>query len=180
MIASTDLLTIEGADHYDFGLLSSSMHMTWVKAIGGRFKSDPRYSATLVYNTFPRPREIDSKQRAVVSACARAVEQARAKFLPPVGASTMGDLYDPLTMPAALADAHAKLDRAVERCYRKRAFAGDRDQLAHLMAMYEMFVMPAQKKSRAETKAETTLPPKPIKIRQAAAVAIGHKKRARK
>lgn len=137
VIASTDLLTIEGAGLYEFGVLSSNMHMAWVRTVGGRFKSDPRYSATLVYNTFPWPDAASEQQRATVQAAAKAVQDARVIFLRPNGTSTMSDLYDPLTMPAALAGAHEKLDRAVEYCYRREAFKNDRQRLEWLMVMYE-------------------------------------------
>lgn len=73
---------------------------------------------------------------------ARGVLAAREPHLPPVGMSTLADMYDPLTMPAALARAHAELDRAVERCYRAEAFHSDRERVEHLFRLYEALTAP--------------------------------------
>lgn len=145
VIASTDLLTVEGAGYYEFGVLSSSMHMAWVNTVGGRFKSDPRYSATLIYNTFPWPDAVDKKRRAAVESAALDVERARAQFLEPTGTNSLGDLYDPLTTPVGLVNAHVKLDRAVELCYRPEPFKnGERQRLEWLMAMYASLMNPSK------------------------------------
>ena len=90
------------------------MHMAWVRAVGGRIKSDLRYSNKLVYNNYPWPESPSVKQRAAVEAAAQAVLDARKNFL----GETLADLYDPLAMPPALIKAHAQLDRAVDLCYR--------------------------------------------------------------
>jgi len=148
VIASTDLFTIEGADYYEFGVLSSLFHVAWVKTVGGRWKSDPRYSATLVYNTFPWP-SASKSQRSRIQECARAVEEARRVFLAPSGQSTMSDLYDPLTMPQALASAHSKLDRAVDAAYGNDSFQTDRQRIELLFSMYEQSIATAKKPSIA-------------------------------
>ncbi len=91
---------------------------------------------------------------------ARAVLAAREPHLPPRGMSTLADLYDPLTMPAALAKAHAELDRAVERCYRAEPFRSDRERVEHLFALYEklttLFLTP-----KTKTRARRTAPTPP-------------------
>ena len=95
------------------------MHMAWVRQVCGRLKSDFRYSARLVYNNFPWP-EPGTSATTRVPIAAQAVLDARAAYLPPRGDATLADLYNPLTMPPALAKAHAALDIAVDRCYRRQ------------------------------------------------------------
>jgi len=147
-IASGSALIIPGATHYNFGVLTSVMHNAWVRTVAGRMKSDPQYSNNIVYNNFPWPTPTP-EQRAKVETAARAVLAAREPHLPPRGMSTLADLYDPLTMPAALAEAHAELDRAVERCYRADPFRSDRERVEHLFALYEklttLFLTPKTK-----------------------------------
>jgi len=112
--------------------------MAWVRQIGGRLKSDYRYSVKLVYNNFPRPEGPFDKQREAVEAKAQAVLDARAKFPD----SSLADLYDPRTMPPALQKAHVELDKAVEACYRKTAFHTDRERVEFLFALYEKLTSP--------------------------------------
>lgn len=131
--------TVEGATTYDFAILTSAMHMAWLRHIGGRLKSDYRYSIGLVYNTFPWP-DPTPAQRAKVEALAQAVLDARA--LPKNAASTLADLYDPDTMPAELRKAHRDLDAAVDRLYAPAGFADDRARVEHLFRRYEALVMP--------------------------------------
>lgn len=146
IIASGSALTISGAGLYDFGILSSSMHNSWIRAIAGRMKSDYQYSNNIVYNNFPWPQiEDDSRKRAVESA-AQGVLDERAKHLKPVGQSTLADLYDPNAMPRGLSEAHRKLDKAVEQCYRKEPFDGDLDKARYLLQMYEQLVLAATPK----------------------------------
>ncbi len=138
VIASNLVLLVPKATVYHFGVLTSAMHMAWVGTVCGRLKSDYRYSNRLVYNNFPWPAEVPEKERRAVETAAQAVLDARKAF----PASTLADLYDPLTMPPALATAHAGLDRAVDRCYRKEAFRSDRERVEHLFAMYEKLTAP--------------------------------------
>ena len=141
IIASGSALIIPGANSYHFGVLSSSMHNSWMRYVAGRLESRYQYSNAIVYNNFPWP-EPTAAQRARVEEKARAVLATREPFLPPHGTSTLADLYDPLTMPAALTRAHAELDRAVERCYRPEPFASDRQRVEHLFALYEKLTAP--------------------------------------
>lgn len=137
-----------GAALYHFGVLTSAMHMAWVKTVCGRLKSDVRYSVKLVYNNYPWPERPTDKQKGKVEAKAQGVLDARAAYPD----ATLADLYDPLTMPAKLAKAHAELDRAVDACYRAQPFANDRARVEFLFAMYERLTSPltAQvKKSKA-------------------------------
>ncbi|HZK81590.1 MAG TPA: DNA methyltransferase, partial [Humisphaera sp.] len=142
-VLSSDLLHVmQNASIYHFGVMTSAMHMAWTRSICGRLKSDFRYSASLVYNNFPWPTNADDKRKSAVEKTAQAVLDARRPFLPPQGDGTLADLYDPLTMPAVLAKAHADLDRAVDRCYRAEAFKSDRERFEHLFARYEALTAP--------------------------------------
>ena len=114
------------------------MHMAWVRQVAGRLKSDYRYSAKLVYNNFPWPEDVTAAKR-------RAVEQAAQKVLDVREAypeASLADLYDPLSMPADLAKAHAALDRAVDRCYRSRPFAGEVNRVEYLFKEYQRLASP--------------------------------------
>jgi len=131
------MFIIPDATLYHFGVLSSTMHMAWLRAVGGRLKSDFRYSNTLVYNNFPWP-DPSEAQTAAIEAAAQAVLDARAAF----PGSALADLYDPLTMPPALTKAHQALDRAVDRAYRSPAFEHERARLEYLFARYQALTAP--------------------------------------
>ncbi len=200
-LSSNLVKVIPHATLYHFGILTSTMHMAWVRYTCGRLESRYRYSAGIVYNNFPWPdlpspagggragdegistEAPDSKaphpqslmeplairlspqadkslvisrlrEREAVEAAAQAVLDARAQFMLPSPASGRGargegervsaansaslaDLYDPLTMPPALVKAHQTLDRAVDACYRKAAFANDAQRVEFLFERYQ-------------------------------------------
>ncbi len=150
VLSSNKLRIIPDAKPWHFGILTSAMHMAWMKVVTGRLKSDFQYSIKLVYNNFPWPDVVDAKQISAVEAAARSVLEARSPFLPPEGGSTLADLYDPLTMPATLAKAHSELDRAVDRCYRYAPFKSDRERVEHLFALYGMLTSPLLPAGRKE------------------------------
>ena len=142
---------IPGATGFHFGILSSAMHMAWVRQVCGRLESRYRYSTNLVYNNFPWPNPTP-QQRARVEEKARAVLAARKPHLPPRGTAALADLYDPNTMPAELRRAHAELDRAVEKCYRSAPFHSDRERVEFLFSLYEKLttpLLPATPKGRS-------------------------------
>jgi hypothetical protein len=169
------------ATPFHFGILTSQMHMAWVRQVSGRLESRFQYSIKLNYNNFPWPESATDKQRDSVEAKAQAVLDARAQFMEvgtarcavparasqssaggseiplanagkaPAGTSqrnvptktaTLADLYDPLAMPPALAQAHAALDRAVDLCYRPEKFDTDRQRVEYLFALYEKLTAP--------------------------------------
>ncbi len=138
---------------YHFGIMTSAIHMAWVRQVGGRLKSDYRYSASLVYNNYPWP-TANVAQKVIVEAKAQAVLDTRALF----PEASLADLYDPNTMPPALTKAHAELDRAVEKCYRKEPFKSDRERVEFLFALYEKLANPltadVPKKRRKKTAEE--------------------------
>lgn len=134
-IASNLCLIVPEAEVLHFGVLSSAMHMAWVRYVAGRLKSDYRYSNQIVYNNFPWPRDPSDAQRQAVEQAAQAVLDARAKF---PGAS-LADLYDPLAMPPELRRAHQDLDRAVDAAYGRRKFAADAERVAFLFDLYRQY-----------------------------------------
>ena len=115
------------------------MHMAWLRHIGGRLESRYRYSVGLVYNTFPTPPGwTDDDARAALDPLAQAVLDARAAH----PGSTLADLYDPDLTPPDLRRAHQRLDRAVDRLYRRTRFANERERVEHLFALYERLQAP--------------------------------------
>lgn len=138
VICSNTTQFIPGATLYHFGVLTSAMHMAWVKRVAGRLKSDFRYSNTLVYNNYPWPADPTPAQRASVERLAQTVLDARAQFPD----STLAALYDPLLMPPVLLRAHQQLDRAVELCYRPEPFPTDQARVEFLFSLYETLTAP--------------------------------------
>lgn len=106
--------------------------MAWVSTVGGRLKTDYRYSATLCYNTFPFPK-FSQEQRKELEEYAEEVILVREEFTE----LTLAQMYDPDKMPQRLRDAHQALDLAVERCYRPEPFTTDEGRLEHLFKLYE-------------------------------------------
>lgn len=129
IVASNKIYLIAEPSLWLLGLLSSAMHMAWVRVVAGRLESRYQYSGSMVYNTFPWPTAVDAKRRAAVEAAAQTVLNARKPYLPPEGEGTLADLYDPLTMPVKLARAHTELDYAVDRCYRVDRFGSERERV---------------------------------------------------
>jgi len=120
------------AAEWVFGVLTSRMHMVWVRAVAGRLKTDYRYSSQLCYNTFPFP-QLSERQRGIVEDCVDKIMSARAYH----GGKTMAQLYDPEKMPDNLREAHTELDLAIERLYRSRPFESDEERLTYLFEQYE-------------------------------------------
>jgi hypothetical protein len=137
VVPANTVQIIVGASIFHFGVLSSQFHMAWMRVVCGRLESRYRYTPS-VYANFPWPTEATDSQKASVEKKAQAVLDARALF----PNASLADLYDPNTMPAALTKAHAELDRAVERCYRKEPFTSDRERVEFLFALYEKLANP--------------------------------------
>ncbi|GCA95730.1 DNA methyltransferase [Microcystis aeruginosa] len=137
-IVSDTCQSIPNGDLYLFGILTSEMHMAWVKYVCGRLKSDYRYSKDIVYNNFPFPENITDKQKQTVETCAQAVLDTRVKYPD----SSLADLYDPLTMPPDLLKAHQKLDKAVDLCYRPQPFTSELNRIEYLFELYEKLTAP--------------------------------------
>ena len=138
-ISHNSCVVIGTSDISLFGLLTSTMHMVWVRTVGGKLETRYRYSAQLCYNTFPFPK-ISAEKKAEIEEAAENVLVTR-EFYPE---KTLADLYDPDKMPEDLREAHAKLDDIVESCYPGYPFATDEARLECLFKLYEK--MTANKK----------------------------------
>ena len=146
-ITSSSSLMINNAGIYHFGILTSLMHMAWVKYVCGRLESRYRYSASIVYNNFPWPENPTEKQKEAIEAAAQKVLDARAEF----PGSSLADLYSPLTMPPALVKAHNELDKAVDLAYRQQPFTSETKRIEYLFELYDKYtagLFPAGKKKR--------------------------------
>jgi hypothetical protein len=130
-IASDTCLIIPDGTLYHFGILTSTMHMAWMRYVCGRLKSDYRYSKDIVYNNFPWPNPTE-RQTAEIEKAAQNVLDTRARF----PNSSLADLYDPVAMPPALTKAHQKLDKAVDTAY-GRSFDDDGQRVAFLFELYQ-------------------------------------------
>ncbi|WP_026793955.1 MULTISPECIES: class I SAM-dependent DNA methyltransferase [Planktothrix] len=151
IIASNKLQIIHNANLYLFGILTSEMHMTWVRYVCGRLKSDFDYSSTIVYNNYPFPENVSDKQKQKVETAAQKVLDTRAKY-PDI---SLADLYDPLTMPPDLVKAHQALDKAVDLCYRPQPFVSELNRIEYLFSLYEALSAPllkVEKKKRSKKK----------------------------
>ena len=138
VLASNLLKIIPNAQNYHFAVLTSRMHMAWVRAVCGRLESRFRYSSGIVYNNFPWPTPTEA-QRVAIERSAQGILDARAVH---PGAS-LADLYDPLTMPPNLVAAHAANDRAVDAAYgQPRGFPTEAARLAFLFDLYQNLVAP--------------------------------------
>ncbi|WP_370450932.1 class I SAM-dependent DNA methyltransferase [Olivibacter sp. XZL3] len=131
-VIADSALAIYDAQPWLFGVLHSKMHMVWVDAVGGKLKTDYRYSAKLCYNTFPFP-EINAKQKEMVTQYVFDILDERAKF----SEKTMAWMYNPETMPIGLKKAHHALDLAIERLYRLAPFYSDEERLEYLFKLYD-------------------------------------------
>ena len=131
VIASNKLQIIPGAPLYYFGLLTSAMHMAWMRTVAGRLKSDYSY-APAVYNSFPWP-EMTDTQRNRIERLSQAILDARSLFPD----SSLDVLYDTDAMPPVLRKAHIALDKAVDRLYRKAGFISERARIEHLFECHE-------------------------------------------
>ncbi|MFV0230511.1 hypothetical protein OBJ94_08790 [Empedobacter falsenii] len=125
-------MAIYDAQPWLFGVLHSKMHMIWVDAVGGKLKTDYRYSAKLCYNTFPFP-TLSEKKKETINQYVFAILDERAKY----PEKTMAWLYNPETMPIGLKQAHKELDLAIEQIYRLAPFHSDEERLEYLFKLYD-------------------------------------------
>jgi hypothetical protein len=134
-ITSGSALIIPNANLFMFGIMTSTMHMSWMKTTCGRMKSDFQYSASIVYNNFPFPLNPTDKQIKAIETASQKVLDTRAEF----PKNSLADLYDLLTMPPALTKAHNELDRAVDLAYRPQPFTTEAKRLVFLFELYEKY-----------------------------------------
>ena len=136
IFSSNKLRLIPNASLYHFGILTSNIHMAWMRVVCGRLKSDYDYSIKIVYNNFPWPNPTEG-QRAKIERTAQAVLDARALYPD----SSLADLYDELAMPPELRKAHQQNDRAGMDAYGftkgPPARTSESACVAELMRMYQ-------------------------------------------
>ena len=150
VVPSNLVRVLEGATKRTFALLTSAMHMAWLRHIGGRLKSDYRYSIGLVYNTFPLPPGFADADTSGLDPLAQAVLDARAAH----ANATLADMYGPDLMPPDLRKAHQALDRAVDRLYRRKRFTSERERVEYLFALYERTQAPLAAEAGVKTQAK--------------------------
>ena len=138
IIAADSLSIIPDATLYHFGVLTSNVHMAWMRVVCGRLKSDYRYSGSVVYNNFPwcQPTE---EQKARIEATAQAILDARAKYPD----CSLADLYDEVTMPPELRRAHQENDRAVMAAYGFSTKMTESECVAELFKLYKSLTVNA-------------------------------------
>lgn len=144
IIPGDKLFMMQDATLYNFGILTSNVHMAWMRAVCGRLKSDYSYSNTIVYNNFPWPTPSD-QQKVKIEQTAQAILDARALYPD----SSLADLYDELTMPPELRKAHQANDRAVMDAYGftkgTAARTSESACVAELMKLYQQKVSELEK-----------------------------------
>ena len=131
-VISNSAQAVYDTEYWLMGIISSKMHMNWMRAVGGRLKTDYRYSKDVVYNTFPFP-NISQKQKDEITELVFGILDEREKH----SQKTLAQLYDPSKMPEGLKKAHHNLDIAIEQCYRQKPFETDEERLEYLFKMYE-------------------------------------------
>jgi hypothetical protein len=170
VVASNQLYVLPNASPYHFGVLSSTSHNAWLRAVCGRLESRYRYSAAIVYNNFPWP-EVTDGERVAVEAAAQGVLDARGLSQQGEKPASLADLYDPLTMPPALVKAHQKLDAAVDRAYAATAkrlwgkeapttWKTDAERVAFLFRLYAHYTAPLAVEAEVKVKPAARRPRK--------------------
>jgi hypothetical protein len=146
IIATNANHILPNATSYHLGILSSSMHMAWVKYVAGRLESRYRYSGQIVYNNFPWPQDLSKKETASIEQAAQGVLDARAAHPD----ASLADLYNPVAMPPDLRKAHQALNKAVDAAYGKKSFASDAERVAFLFELYHKYtsLLPAPEKPK--------------------------------
>lgn len=135
IIAGDKVYTIENGSLYHFGILTSKMHMDWMRLTAGRLESRYSYSNSITYNNYPWPEKPTDKQISSIEEKAQKVMDVRNEY----PNSSLADLYDPLTMPPSLVKAHNELDKAVDLAYRSQPFTSEAKRMEFLFELYEKY-----------------------------------------
>jgi hypothetical protein len=154
-ISNNSCSLIPNGTLFHFGILTSTMHMTWVRYVCGRLKSDYRYSNEIVYNNFPFPKDVKEKLVSAIENEVTKIFEIRKKYI--VSGSTLANLYDPAIMPIDLLKAHQNLDKLIDKCYRDAPFASEPKRIEFLFELYEkytadLFTVERKKKVRNNSK----------------------------
>lgn len=131
VVTSNSAYVVYNAELWILGLLSSRMHNVWMRAVGGRLKSDYRYTNTICYNSFPAPR-VTNAQKEKVGQLAKEILLTRAEHTE----MTLGEMYAPENFPEDLKAVHEALDIFIEQCYREKPFESDEERLEFLFKQY--------------------------------------------
>jgi len=134
-IVSDKTFVIPHTTMFHFGVLTSTMHMSWMRATCGRLESRYSYSNTIVYNNFPWPENPTEKQKEAIEKAAQKVLDVRLEF----PKSSLANLYNPLLMPSALVKAHNELNKAVDLAYRPQPFANETKRIEYLFELYDKY-----------------------------------------
>ena len=136
---SQKIFILFNSDPYYFGILTSRIHMAWMRTVSGRLKSDYSYSKEITYNNFPWP-EVTEKQKDRIREKAKTILDIRKKYTE----STYADLYHQSSMPVALIKAHEKLDKEVEKAYRGKKFENDNERVVYLFDKHKVLTNPTK------------------------------------
>jgi len=136
-IANNSCSLIPEATLFLFGILTSTMHMTWVRYVCGRLESRYRYSNTIVYNNYPFPSDVPEKKKESMEVAVQTILVVR-KIYKEKG-NSLADLYDPSVMPPDLLKAHQNLDKLVDKCYRDAPFISEPKRIEFLFELYEKY-----------------------------------------
>lgn len=150
-IISSTAFAIYNAEPWLFAVLTSTMHMQWVAAVGGQMKSDYRYSNTIIYNNFPVPPLSESMREKLAVSALRVLDVREYHC-----EQTLAELYDPDKMPEDLREAHAEIDALVDSIYTKKTYETDEQRLSDLFAMYERMTAEEAAKVPAKKTRRTT------------------------
>lgn len=135
IVISDSAFAIYDAEKWLFALLTSKMHNLWVRAVGGSLETRIRYSNTLCYNTFPFPKLTPAEKEELERLAKKILDIRDENF-----DMTLGEMYNPESMPDELSEAHHQLDLAVERIYRAEPFTSDEERLEHLFKLYAKMI----------------------------------------
>ncbi len=135
-IANNSCSLVPNATIYHFGILTSTMHMAWMRRVCGRLESRYRYSNEIVYNTFPFPKNLTDKQIKKIENAAQKILDIRATYTN----SSLSDLYDTNLTPVKLLKAHRELDKIIDSTYRPEPFENETERIEFLFELYEKYV----------------------------------------
>jgi len=133
VIPSDSCSFVWSGSKYIFGLLTSYIHMVWMKEVGGKLESRYRYSKEIIYNNYPIPVNPNEKQIGIIEGLVQQIIDIRKSY----PESTLADLYGELSPAKELIKTHKKLDRIVEKLYRKEPFKDDKERIEFLFDLYE-------------------------------------------
>jgi hypothetical protein len=150
VVPSNKIYLLPNVGLYEFGILTSTLHMAWMRVVAGRLESRYSYSPN-VYQLFPWP-NLENKQKTKIEELAQAVLDARTSAFKADTEATLATLYDPDFMPKILRDAHNKLDKAVDAAYGKTKFNNEPERVAFLFELYQQYTASVIPIEKAKTK----------------------------